>query len=515
MHLAPQTLTDRPRYALARRLAVTFLAVGLAGWASGPYHPVSRAGAAEDPSDLYSQSVEWFDCPDDQGECGTVQAPLDWSNPDGQRITVTFAVSRATDPTKRQGSLLVNPGGPGASGISSLSYLVAGLPEQVTARYDIVGFDPRGVGLTMPVKCLEDQELGEFVEWLPRGDADTAIPEAHVLADGFAQACLEQTGEALGFIDTRSTARDMDVIRAALGDEKLNYVGYSYGTFLGALYAQEFPERVGRMVLDGAVNPLKTSEQDSAEQMGAFEQALEHYVQDCLDSTDCPLNGTVEQAVDQIRELIAGLVEQPLSTSFDGRELSDAMALMGVLAALYSQDAWPMLTLSLDQALNQADGTALLVLADTYYERDSATGAFQTNMFEAFTAISCLDKPVDARRQAIDAADQLMLEASGTFGPYFRLGAIGCAEWPYPAAFQPQAISAPTADPIVVVGTTGDPATPYADAKALTEQLESAVLVTYEGEGHTSFGQGGCVDEPVGDYLVGGKVPAEGFTCGG
>jgi pimeloyl-ACP methyl ester carboxylesterase len=474
----------------------------------------SEPPGAEDLSAFYEQEVRWQPCPTDEtSECATVDAPLDYNNPAGQRISVAIARIPATsdDP---QGSILINPGGPGASGVGDyLSIMAMSLPAEVTEVFDVVGFDPRGVGETVPVSCLDDAEMTEYLDYYPTTFDAEGIREMREVAESFGEACLANTGEALGFVDSGSTARDMDLIRAAVGDEKLNYLGVSYGTYLGALYAERFPERVGRMVLDAAVDPTAEQGDEEVTQLAGFENAMRSFVAACLDSDLCPLSGTVDEGMAAIHDFIAERQDSPLPTVY-GRQLTLQMALMAVLVAMYEDAAWPMLMLALASGMESGDGTALMELADLYFDRDSETGEYTTNMFDAFLAISCLDSPVDARISVMEQRMEQMRQVAPTLADFSAYGAIGCAEWPFPAVMEPHQVSADGADPIVVIGTTGDPATPFENAEVLAGGFSSGVLVTFEGEGHGAVGRSNeCVNDMLNDYYIKGQAPPPNLTC--
>ena len=316
----------------------------------------------------------------------------------------------------------------------------------------------------------------------------------------------------LGHVDTRSAARDLDVLRAALGDETLSYLGFSYGTLLGATYAGLFPETVGRMVLDGAVDPtLERAELGLGQAIG-FEGALRAYVEDCLAGDDCPLTGSVDQALQQVSGLVDQARRSPLRTE-SGRALTGSLAFTGVAVALYDEEFWPPLTQALTAALRQDDGTILLALADLYNDRNE-DGTFASNSMEAFIAVSCLDSvespdPAEMRATAAELA-----EAAPTVGRFFGYNGVVCASWPHPPVGEVGPITAEGAPPIVVIGTTNDPATPYVWAEGLAEQLSSGVLLTYEGEGHTAYGRSNdCIAAAVDAYLLEGTVPADGTRC--
>ncbi|MDR1118449.1 MAG: alpha/beta hydrolase, partial [Bifidobacteriaceae bacterium] len=443
----------------------------------------------------------------------TVLAPLDWEDPDGATIELALARVKATDEDGRLGSLLLNPGGPGGSGKTALPSLLGGIGEEVKARYDVVGFDPRGVGESTPVTCYETTEQRDAyfgAEW-PR--TAEGFEESLAVAQPFAEACGENTGPLLGHVDTVSAARDMDLLREILGDEKLNYLGYSYGTALGATYAELFPENVGRLVLDGAIDPSVPAGQREVEQAAGFEASLGAYVEYCLGKESCPFSGTKQQALDEISDLLEAIEAHPLPAGADEtRELTVPLALNGILVTLYDDASWPMASQGLDQAINYGDGTMLMALSDIYLDR--IAGKYRGNQMEAFVAVNCLDARLVADLASAEAHAAALEEASPTFGRYWAYSEKQCAVWPYPQTGSEHAIAAAGAAPIVVVGTTGDPATPYEGAVALAEQLESGVLITFQGEGHTAYGRSnGCVDAAIDRYFLEGEAPREDLTC--
>lgn len=495
-----------------KRFTVALLAAALllSGCSTGTSRPVESVAA--DLQSFYGQSVDWHTC-DSTFECASIEAPLDWASPQQSSIQLSLIRHRATG--QSEGSLLVNPGGPGGSGVGfirdSLDYAVSPTLQQ---HYDIVGFDPRGVGSSSAVSCLDAAEMDSYLyDILPgtRGSADW-IAEATASEQAFADACSENTGELLQFVDTQSAARDLDLIRAVLGDPKLNYLGYSYGTYLGANYAELYPERVGRMVLDGALDPAASNIDVNVAQAQGFEQQLRVYLTDCLAGTDCPFAGqSVDQAMQTIRKVLEQLDVTPL-TSADGRKLGADALLTAIVYPLYSDRAWPRLS-QMFAALQQGDASLAFELADGYNGRNP-DGTFLDNSTEAFSAINCLDYEYDASPQAM-AADRARLEAAApVIGTFFAYGDIGCAVWPYQTRHVRGPIAAAGSAPIVVVGTTGDPATPYQWAVNLSEQLENATLITYQGNGHTAYNKSNaCVNDAVDAYFVSGTVPAAGLTC--
>lgn len=457
---------------------------------------------------IYAQEIAWQACGD--LECGTLVVPMDYADPDGE--TIELAVSRSTATGDRIGSLLINPGGPGSSGVDALSSIA--LPRfgtEVVERYDVVGFDPRGVASSTPVTCVD----GPGMDAITSADFDFATDQGLAAAEAaygeLGAQCLANTGPVLEHVDTVSAARDMDVLRAVLGDETLNYVGYSYGTQLGATYAALFPEQVGRLVLDGALDPTLSSQELSEGQAGGFENALRAYVADCQAGADCPLDGSVDDGLDQVKAVLDRARRSPLPTGTD-RPLTGALAFSGIALPLYDEASWSYLTMALGAALD-GDGSVLLQLADLYYDRN-ADGTYATNSTQAFWAIGCADDrgttdPAEMRAQAA-AIEQV----APTVGYFFGYGGAICAQWPVPEAGGLDDYSAAGAAPIVVIGTTNDPATPYQWAESLAETLDSGTLLTYEGEGHTAYGRSNaCIAGAVDAYLLEGTVPADGTRC--
>jgi len=472
-------------------------------------------GAPAGFEDFYGQTVDWTSCSGaDAGsyDCTTVTAPLDWTDPNAGTIDLALIRRAATD-GDAIGSLLTNPGGPGASGYDliadSASYAVS---APVLTAYDVIGFDPRGVGRSTAVACLDPADMDHMLYDIPadpRG-SDGWTAELTARNEQFVQACEANSDGILPYITTDNAARDMDLLRAVLGDEKLNYLGYSYGTFLGATYAKLFPERVGRLVLDGAIDPSVSGLDVGTTQAVGFESALRAYMMDCLSGSDCPFSGTLDEAMGDLSTLLASVDANPLRAS-DGRMLGADSLMTAIIAALYSESNWTYLTQALSDALS-GDADMAFLLADFYNGRND-DGTYQDNSTEAFRAYNCMDYPVDDSQADQDASDALIAAQAPTIAPYWD-GVDVCEVWPYAPTGVRERITADGAAPIVVVGTTNDPATPYAWSVSLAEQLSSGVLVTREGEGHTGYNKGNtCVDTAVESYLVDGTVPQDGLTC--
>ncbi|MDR2348991.1 MAG: alpha/beta hydrolase [Bifidobacteriaceae bacterium] len=476
--------------------------------------PETRRASPSLVDDVWTQEVVWERCTVASGaECATVAAPLDWADPAGDKIELALARVKASGPGDRLGSLLVNPGGPGGSGQAFLASAAGSISPEVLERYDLVGFDPRGVGDSSPVTCYKTtEELDQFfaATW-PR--TPQGYEESLAVVEPFAQACAQNTGPALGHVDTVSAAKDLDLLRAVLGDEQLNFLGYSYGTLLGATYAELFPSRVGRLVLDGAIDPSVPPDQHEVQQAAGFEAALAAYLGDCLGRDTCPFNGTKAQALTAIHQFLLDVEAEPMPTEpEDGRDLTLPLALNGILVTLYDDAAWSTLSTALIWAMDYDDPSALMMLSDAYLDR--VAGRYQSNQMEAFVAINCLDGRLASDQASAEAHAAALKEASPTFGEFWAYSEKQCEVWPYPQVGAAQAVSAAGAGPIIVVGTTGDPATPYQGAVALASQLESGVLVTFEGEGHTAYGRSNdCVDAAINGYFLQGVVPEDGLTC--
>ncbi len=466
-------------------------------------------GAPAGFEDYYDQTLIWKDC--GKFECATARAPLSWQDPGAGEIEL--AVKRHPATGEKIGSLLTNPGGPGGSGTEYLDWGIDSFGDDVQKAYDIVSFDPRGVKKSSAIECFDDARKDESLS--KDFDSDEAGRKAMAAeAAAWGAACEEKSGELLGQVDTQSAARDMDMLRAALGDSKLTYLGFSYGTQLGATYAGLFPERAGRLVLDGAVDVTLTPDESAEQQAVGFENALRAYVADCQGGADCPLTGSVDDGMKQIKALLDRAKANPLSTGDeDGRRLTQTLAFYGIATPLYNNENWGFLTQALSAAIEDNDGSTLLYLADYYNDRNE-DGTFATNSAEAIRAVNCLDgRQNDDPAYMAEQAKRLAKEVP-TLGESFAYGGLACHDWPYPVVKQDFDLHAKGAAPIVVIGTTNDPATPYVGAQALAKTLDSGVLVTYKGEGHTAYGRSNsCITDAVDDFFLDGTVPKDGLTC--
>ena len=469
-------------------------------------------------SPYYTQKLTWRTCGVPGFECATMKAPLDYAKPTSGDIRLAVSRKKATGPGKRLGSLLVNPGGPGASAIGYLqAYAGIGYPAEVRARYDMVAVDPRGVARSEPVECLTGREMDTYTQTDSTPDDQEETDQLVDAYKEFAEGCGQRSATLLRHVSTVESARDMDMLRAVLGDRKLTYVGASYGTFLGATYAGLFPDRVGRLVLDGAMDPALDARKLTEGQTAGFETAFQSFAKDCVRQSDCPL-GDAGTSADQVGKNLKGFFQQldaaPIPAGdADGRELGEALATTGVIAAMYDEASWPQLREALTSAMKEKDGAGLLSLSDSYYERD-ADGQYANLMF-ANAAVNCLDLPAAfSRPDQVDKALPSFEKSSPVFGEGLAWASLNCAYWPVRPTGEPHRIEAKGAAPILVVGTTRDPATPYTWAQGLASQLSSATLLTYVGDGHTAYGRGSdCIDSTINRYLLKGTPPSKGKRC--
>ena len=477
---------------------------------AGSNAPAGRPDPATDPAlaRYYRQSVAWAAC-GGAFQCAKVTVPVDWKQPEGD--TLQLAVLRRPATGTRVGSLLVNPGGPGVGGAEWMKAAAATFGESLQSAFDLVGWDPRGTGASAPVQCLPDAQLDTLYAGDATPDDPGEVTELVRSATEFATACRQHSGPSFAHLDTLSTVRDMDVLRALLGDAVLSYYGASYGTYLGAWYAQEFPWRVGRLVLDGAVDPSLSSAQYADGQAMGFARAVTSYVKDCLAGDGCPLRGTVDDGYAQLRALLDRADAEPLRTS-GGRKLTQALMSMGLARGMYEQSWWPTVSRGVAQA-QRGDGTTLLSMADDYVERDPQ-GHYGQGL-TSLNPIYCLDHSETRSVEQIADQAKVLREKYPPLGDFIGWGVISCKVWPLPALVPTQQVTATGAAPILVVGTSDDPATPYEWAQGLAKQLSSGRLLTRTGQGHVGYRQGNaCIDLAVERYLVEGAVPAEGTVCG-
>lgn len=471
--------------------------------------PDKQARKAPDPKlqPFYDQILDWKKCGD--RECARVKVPLDYRRPGGATIRLQLLRVPAADQAGKVGALVVNPGGPGAPGTAYADQADYAFGRPLPEKFDIVGFDPRGTGASSPVDCLTDDELDAYIAADPTPDTPDEVAASVEWSERLGRGCVEKSGDLAGHVSTVEAARDMDVIRAVLDERKLHYFGASYGTKLGATYADIFPATAGRLVLDGAVDVSLDFRQSSLGQARGFQRAIDAYVDDCVAKGECYLGDDRQAALDTIAGFLDEVDAAPLSVG--ERRLAVGNAFYGIVLPLYNEDYWPMLDSALGAALN-GEGGELLQLSDLYSAR---TGdGYADNSSEAIWAINCLDDPTSVPVARIPSHLEAFRKASPTFGDVFAWGLAGCAGIQVEASEKRGPLTAAGADPLLVIGTTRDPATPYEWAEALAAQLEPAVLVSREGDGHTGYNQGNdCVDDVVEAYLIDGVVPEGPVNC--
>lgn len=478
-------------------------------------HATPESGQSAEPGAATPQR-DWGSCASFLGgtsdvptaRCTTVPVPVDYERPGGQQAQLAVIRIPATGP--RIGALLVNPGGPGASAVDTVASLGSALADTaITQRFDLVGFDPRGVGYSTPaLRCRADAEFDAFRREPMADFSPAGVAHIEGIYQQLAQGCADRMGlDFLRNVGTASAARDMDMVREALGEQQINYLGYSYGTELGTAYAERFGEHTRAMVLDGAIDPSVGAIEQNIAQMGGFQVAFNDYAADCARSASCPLGTDPAQAVTRYHQLVDPLVATPARTK-DPRGLGYADAITGTINALYTPQYWKYLTSGLLGLQRGADAGDLLALADDYQGRDA--GGHYTNTQDAFNAIRCVDAPAPTDQASWVAADRRIRQVA----PFLSYGGFTgaaprdvCALWPVPATSAPGPAAPVAPGKVVVVSTTHDPATPYAAGVSLAAQL-GAPLITYDGTQHTAVFSGNrCVDGAVLRYLVAGTAP--------
>ncbi|MGI5457814.1 alpha/beta hydrolase [Streptomyces sp. CA-249302] len=515
-----------PKPPRARAAALTATAVLLSSVLAG----CSGDDSKDKDEDLSAQKLDWKDCPaPSQAEgggdapsplpngakwqCATMKAPLDWNKPKGDTIGIALIRARTSgSASKRIGSLVFNFGGPGGSGVTTLPAFGEDYTKLRT-RYDLVSFDPRGVGRSAPVKCESDQQLDAYFQQDATPDDAAERTELLDNTKEFNAACEKNSKKVLPHVRTTDAARDMDLMRQVLGDDKLYYFGISYGTELGGVYAHLFPKKVGRAVFDAVVDPTQNSEQGSLGQAKGFQLALDNFAEDCTSKTEaCPVGDSAQDVKDRIAKLLTDLDKKPIPGILP-RELTQTAATNGIAQALYSKDFWQYLTEGLEQAYD-GDGKILLALSDSMNGR-SENGEY-SNITAANISINCAD---DKPRYDSDYVEQKLPEfraASPLFGDFLAWSMVSCTDWAVAGAADHPDVSAPGSAPILVVGNTGDPATPYEGARKMVDALGEGVGVelTYKGQGHGAYdSKNKCVQSAVNGYLLDGKVPAAGTVC--
>ena len=480
---------------------------------------------------FYHQDLTWTDCTDDATgtafQCATVTVPLDYDNPQGQTITVALKKLPSTSSSPR-GSVFLNPGGPGGSGISVIESQAelykSGDLSEVLANYDVIGFDPRGVGQSTPITCWTPED----VQAILAGQAEmpslsTPGSAADIVAQGShkAAACEEHTEvpEILDHMDTRSVARDMDVMRALVGDKDLNYHGASYGTYLGAVYTELFPDNIGRVVLDSAMDPTMARQDPMEGDAAAGEQSLRTYIESQQGQAGFPLSGTTDAAVAQLATFLDGLDADPLTVSGSGTPLNRAKAVDAISKLVTtSPDKWPLLTEGLTQAMNAHDGSALKANADAV-SGNSAPPTTEKQVVEqlqglkVFSANRCLDFPDAGNESSWDAALASYHHDYPVFHSLLPQYDAFCHGWGHTSRTEAVDVDVEATNPMLVIGILHDPQTPYPWSKALVSKIRNSHLLSVDMYGHGATGSNACTSAKVSDYLVNGTLPSDGEIC--
>jgi pimeloyl-ACP methyl ester carboxylesterase len=488
--------------------AVLGLAAALLAGCSGSTHQTQQPAPATSGST--ASQIHWVKCRGGTGpkgyQCATVMVPRDPKNP--ALGNIPMAIDRRPASGHKIGSLFTNPGGPGVSGVDSLPSLVQEMPSSLLDRFDIIGFDPPGVARSAPINCLDDVQLAQYFDTDPapttQAGFDHLVSEARTLATG----CQSSSAAELPYVSTVDAAMDMDILRQAVGDAKLNYLGFSYGTELGATYAGLYPTKVRAMVLDGDLDPANPVITQLEQQSASLQAQLEQMFSQCTSAPSCPWHpGPDPEAA--FLGLVAKVRSDPVSVPGTSRTVGPAQLLYGAAWGLYFPQYWKFLEQGLQQ-LSNGNGSDILELFDSYNQRNP-DGTY-SNLFEVNEAVNCLDSPaptISSLQAALPAAEA----ASPVFGELNLYSEVGCAVWPVPATGTVGPIRAAGSPPIVVVGSTGDPVTPYPWAEALAHQLEHGVLLTRVGDGHTAYMFSSCIRTDVDTYLIDLTVPAAGTRC--
>ncbi len=524
-------------------LAVSVTALFAAGCTSSgslgakedlPPSPAPEPLVAEAPvgfEDYYAQTIDWGPCEEadvvpsmmsapkdmENYQCATITAPMNWDDPGSDPIDLAVGRYVGAKQGAQSPPLFYNLGGPGGGAVDSLSAVVANIfTQDVVDAYQIVALDPRGVGASSPIWCMTDEERDEDnaldVDFTGMS-TDEIIAAADAELAEFGAQCLERNGEIVGYVDTDSAARDFDMVRAIVGAETLDYVGFSYGTLLGAVYADIFPDRVGRFVLDGPLDPALDVNQVVALQNEGMEASLYNWIESCLAQKKCPLGDDLEEGKQTMIDFFEQVGQKPIETADPDRPLTLGLARTGVIGSLYSTELYPTLTLAVGQALD-GDGSTLLFLADYFNDRE-VDGTYLSNSSDAFIAINSLDYEPVGTVEEWEAEAARLKEATPVLGGDGMFASAGLGAWPVDSRSVRKPITATDIPPLLIIGTTHDPATPYAMALSLHESIPSSVLLTVEGWDHTAYNAAAssCVTSAVDRFLLEGTLPKEGAEC--
>jgi pimeloyl-ACP methyl ester carboxylesterase len=483
--------------------ALSLIALSITAYTqSQPDYPKTLSG-------YYAQEIDWKSCRQDF-QCATLVVPIDYKKLSTGTFEIALLKYEART-SKKLGSLIVNPGGPGGSGVDYAYAAEYIFSPAILDRYDIVGFDPRGVSRSAPIRCLSDKELDANNNSDSKPDNDAEFQQILDDTKRYVEKCKDKN-QYLTSYSTANVARDLDLLRAAVGDKQLNYMGKSYGTYLGTLYAQFFPEKVGRVVLDGAVDPSITNFQQTLTQAIGFDQAFNSFAADCNNRKNCTLPKDMDAAVAEMQKLFgeAGKKRLPTKRS-SGRSLSESMMVLGTASAMYdSQTGWPQLRRAIAEA-QKGHGDTFLKLADEYTGRQN-DGIYPNNEFDSGAVIDCLDFNEPRSLQQIKSDAEAFAAQAPIFGPYLAYGGVTCKFFNQDTEVTIEPTT--TANPVIVIGTTGDPATPYEWAQGLSKLLTNSRLISLTGEGHTGQGQGNiCVDEAVDMFFLKFLTPQSETNC--
>ena len=511
----------RPAVLAALLVALALVLTGCTSFAERSAD-TSSAPASSSPAEPDVADIEWTDCneqiqpliADRPGSdrnltfsCGSTEVPISYDEPNGATLPLFLVRVVMAGQTNRIGSLMVNPGGPGASGADAAIGLALTLPETVLQRFDLVGFDPRGVGLSTPVECIPDELKERMIAAEPRPTTDEQLDESFALIREVADGCEQEYGDALGTFNTVDTARDMDQLRAALGDEQLSYLGYSYGTTLGSTYAELFPDKVRAFVLDAVVDPDGDERTHAEESAAAFEAGFDAFAANCTGLiAGCPIGANPRQFVE---ELMAKAGQDPIPNSKDARLATPGVVLTAIQAALYDTGSWPQLAQAL-AAAPQGDSAGLFSLADSYSGR-LADGSY-SNLLDANLAVNCADTEETFKESEVRDLVASWNATYPLFGASSALGLYTCSAWNADRTPLPER-DAEGSDPILVVGNSGDPVTPLPGAVDMAEELDAGILLTWQGQGHTAYPKSECVNAAVNAYLIDLTAPLDGLTC--
>jgi len=456
------------------------------------------------------QKLSWHDCYQNY-QCSKLLVPINYAKLDSGAFSISLLRYQALDQERRIGSLVVNPGGPGSSGVEYAYNAENIVSPEILERYDIVGFDPRGVGESAPIKCLTNSETDASFAADAKPDSDAELALLISDARDYFAKCVKNTKNIMHY-STLDSARDLDILRSALGDSKLNFLGKSYGTYLGTLYAELFPEKVGRFVLDGAVDPKSSSREALLGQAIGFDTALDAFITDCLKRSTCPLTNNLSSARSQIKKLLSETAITPLKSK-SGRVVTEGLVIIGIASSLYdSGSGWPVLRDAFKEAA-AGNGDSFLALADQYAGRQE-NGTYLSNENDALQVIDCLDRTdfqtiSEIKNGAVEFANKAPI-----FGPYLAYGGVSCRYFPNLKNIEYIKIKNLITNPVLIIGTTRDPATPYKWAQSLAKIFQNSILISLDADGHTGHGRGStCVDSAVDRYLLAGAMPKSALFC--